>query len=58
MVALAQSLVVISNEKFDQASKRYEHGLSDYIELQEARQGYIHAMAILVVDYYDYYISP
>ena len=47
----------VSNEKFDQASKRYEHGLSDYIELQEARQGYINAMATLVVDYYDYYIA-
>ncbi len=56
-VELAQSLVDISNEKFDQASKRYEHGLSDYIELQEARQGYINSKAILVVDYYDYYIA-
>jgi outer membrane protein len=57
IVALAQSLVTVSNEKFDQASKRYEHGLSDYIELQEARQGYINAKATLVVDYYDYYIA-
>ena len=56
-VELAQSLVTVSNEKFDQASKRYEHGLSDYIELQEARQGYIDAKATLVVDYYDYYIA-
>jgi len=38
-VELAQSLVYVSDEKFHQASKRYEHGLSDYIELQEARQG-------------------
>ena len=56
-VELAQSLLIVSNEKFEQASKRYEHGLSDYIELQEARQGYINAMATLVVDYYAYYIS-
>ncbi len=56
-VELAQSLVVVSSEKFDQASKRYEYGLSDYIELQEARQGYINAKATLVVDYYDYYIT-
>ena len=56
-VELAQSLVTVSDEKFDQASKRYEHGLSDYIELQEARQGYINSMATLVVDYYDYYIA-
>jgi len=54
---LDQSLVKVSNEKFDQASKRYEHGLSDYIELQEARQGYIDAKATLVVDYYNYYIA-
>ncbi|CAI6149057.1 MAG: hypothetical protein SPLUMA2_SPLUMAMAG2_00225 [uncultured Sulfurimonas sp.] len=56
-VELAQSLVVVSSEKFDQASKRYEYGLSDYIELQEARQGYINAKATLVVDYYDYFIT-
>ena len=56
-VELAQSLVYVSREKFNQASKRYEHGLSDYIELQEARQGYIDAKATLVVDYYDYYIA-
>ena len=56
-VELSQSLVQVSAEKFDQASKRYEHGLSDYIELQQARQGYIDAKASLIVDYYDYYIA-
>lgn len=56
-VELSQSLVQVSSEKFDQASKRYEHGLSDFIELQQARQGYIDAKASLVVDYYDYYIA-
>jgi len=54
---LSQSLVEVSAEKFDQASKRYEHGLSDYIELQQARQGYIDAKATLIVDYYTYYIA-
>ncbi len=54
-VKLSQSLLEVSKEKFDQAGKRYEHGLSDYIELQEARQGYIDSMAGLVIDYYNYY---
>jgi outer membrane protein len=56
-VELSQSLLEVSKEKFDQAQKRYEHGLSDYIELQEARQGYIAAKASLVIDYYNYYNS-
>ena len=54
-VELSQSLVEVSNEKFDQAGKRYEHGLSDYIELQQSRQGYIDAKATLVVNYYAHY---
>ena len=54
-VKLSQNLLEVSKEKFNQAAKRYEHGLNDYIELQEARQGYIDAMAGLVVDYYNYY---
>ena len=54
-VELSQSLVEVSNEKFDQAGKRYEHGLSDYIELQQSRQGYIDAKATLVVNYYTHY---
>ena len=56
-VELSIELVEAAKEKFDQAQKRYEHGLSDYIELQEARQGYINANADLVVNYYEYYIS-
>jgi len=56
-VELAQSLVEVSKLKFDQASKRYKFGLSDYIELQQARQQYIDAKATLIVDYYDYYIA-
>ena len=54
-VELSQSLVEVSNKKFDQAGKRYEHGLSDYIELQQSRQGYIDAKASLVINYYNYY---
>jgi len=54
-VELSQNLLSVSQEKFDQAQKRYEHGLSDYIELQQARQGYIDAKSSLVVDYYNYY---
>ncbi len=54
-VELSQSLVEVSDEKFDQAGKRYENGLSDFIELQQSRQGYIDSMASLVVEYYGYY---
>ncbi|MEA1891218.1 MAG: TolC family protein [Campylobacterota bacterium] len=54
-VKLSQSLLEVSKEKFEQAQKRYEHGLSDYIEIQQARQGYIDAKSALVVDYYSYY---
>jgi outer membrane protein len=56
-VALSQSLLEVSKEKFHQAQKRYENGLSDYIELQQARQGYIQAKSSLVIDYYNYYNS-
>ncbi|MEA1919834.1 MAG: TolC family protein [Campylobacterota bacterium] len=54
---LSQSLSVAAKEKHVQAQKRYEHGLSDYIELQQARQSYIDSLASLVVSYYDYYRS-
>jgi len=54
-VKLSQNLVKVSKEKFNQAGKRYEYGLSDYIELQEARQGYINSMIELIVNYYNYY---
>jgi len=56
-VELSQSLLEVSNEKFYQASKRYKHGLSDYIELQQARQDYIDAKASLVIEYYNYYAA-
>jgi outer membrane protein len=56
-VKLSQELSEAAKDKFEQARKRYENGLSDYIELQEARQGYINANAALVSNYYDYFIS-
>jgi len=54
-VKLSQNLLELSKEKFNQITKQYEHGLSDYIQLQEARQGYVDAMAELVINYYNYY---
>ena len=56
-VKLSQSLTEAAKEKFVQASKRYEYGLSDYIELQQARQGYIDAGTNLIVQYYNFYIA-
>jgi len=56
-VKLSQSLSVAAKEKHIQAQKRYEHGLSDYIELQQARQNYIDSLAALVTAYYDFYRS-
>ncbi len=56
-VKLSEELVVAAKEKFEQAQKRYEHGLSDYIELQEARQSYINSQADLVANFYEYYIN-
>ncbi len=56
-VKLNESLAVAAAEKHLQAQKRYENGLSDFIELQEARQNYIDALASLVRAYYDYYIA-
>lgn len=54
-VELSEALLNASKEKFTQAQKRYENGLSDYIELQQARQSYIDAKSSLVIDYYNYY---
>ena len=56
-VELTQSLSVAAKEKFFQSQKRYEHGLGDYIELQEARQGYIDALSKLVTSYYAYHVA-
>jgi outer membrane protein len=60
-VTLSESIAKASKkkfiQKFIQAQKRYENDLSDYIELQEAQQGYIHSLGELVNAYYDYYIA-
>jgi len=56
-VTLSESISKASYQKFIQAKKRYENDLADYIELQEAQQGYIRSLGELVNDYYDYYIA-
>lgn len=56
-VTLSESLSLAAKEKFDQSQQRYEHGLSDYIELQEARQDYINSLSVLVTNFYNYYIA-
>jgi outer membrane protein len=54
---LSQSLSVASKEKFSQVQKRYEYGLADYVELQQARQSYIDSRARLMQSYYGYYTA-
>lgn len=56
-VVLSESISKASKKKFLQAQKRYENDLADYIELQEAQQGYVNSLAELVNAYYDYYIA-
>ena len=56
-VNLSESIANASLKKFDQAQKRYENDLSDYVELQDAQQGYIESLSNLVTAYYDYYIA-
>ncbi len=56
-IKLSKQVANASLQKFEQAQKRYEHGLSSYIELQDARHGYIRSLNDLVVAYYDYYIA-
>ena len=56
-IVLSKSILESSQNKYNQAQKRYDNELSDYIELQEARQGYITSLSNLVTLYYDYYIS-
>jgi outer membrane protein len=56
-IDLSESLAVAAKEKFGQAQKRYEYGLTDFIELQQARQEYIDALSQLYVSYFDYYIA-
>lgn len=56
-VKLNQSLTRAAKMKYEQVEKSYQHGLSDYIELQQARQGYIDSLGGIVTAYYSYYIS-
>ena len=56
-VKLTESISKSSYQKFQQAKKRYENELSDYVELQDAQQGYIESLSNLVNSYYDYFIS-
>jgi len=56
-VVLSESISKASLKKFDQAQKRYANELSDYVELQDAQQGYIQSLSDLVNAYYDYFIA-
>ena len=56
-VELSETISKSSKKKYEQAKKRYENELSDYIELQEAQQGYIESLSNLANAYYNYYIS-
>jgi len=56
-VKLYESISIVSLKKFEQAQKRYENELSDYVELQDAQQGYIQSLSDLVNAYYDYFIA-
>ncbi len=56
-VKLYESISKASLKKFEQAQKRYENELSDYVELQDAQQGYIKSLSDLVNAYYDYFIA-
>jgi outer membrane protein len=56
-VELSESISAASFQKFQQAQKRYENDLSDYVELQDAQQGYIKSLSDLVSAYYDYFIA-
>ncbi len=54
---LSQSILQASSQKFEQSSARYRNGLSDFIELQQSRHGYVDAMTNLVINYYNYYTA-
>lgn len=56
-VKLSENITKASLKKFEQAQKRYENELSDYVELQEAQHGYIQSLSSLVNAYYDYFIA-
>jgi len=54
---MSEKLSIASKQKFEQVQKRYEYGLADYIELQQARQSYIDSRARLTQSYYRYYTA-
>jgi len=56
-ITLNNAITASAKKKLYQAQKRYENGLSDFIELQNAQQDYINALTTLVNSYYDYYIA-
>jgi len=56
-VKLTEKISKASFQKFTQAQKRYENELSDYVELQDAQQGYIQSLSDSVNAYYDYFIA-
>ena len=56
-VKFSEGIAHASHQKLIQAQKRYENDLSDYIELQDAQQGYIRSLSDLVNAYYDYFIA-
>ncbi|WP_201352846.1 TolC family protein [Hydrogenimonas urashimensis] len=56
-IKLSERISISSKKKLEQAQRRYENDLGDYIQLQEAQQGYIQALSNLVNDYYDYFIA-
>jgi outer membrane protein len=56
-VRLTEKIAKASLQKFTQAQKRYENELSDYVELQDAQQGYIKSLSDVVNSYYDYFIA-
>ncbi len=56
-ILLSESIAKASAEKFYQAQKQYENDLADYLQLQEAQQGYINSLGDLVNAYYDFYIA-
>ena len=56
-VVLSESISKASLKKFEQAEKRYANELSDYVELQDAQQGYITSLSEVVKAYYDYFIA-
>ncbi|WP_353661347.1 TolC family protein [Hydrogenimonas sp. SS33] len=56
-VRLDSVIAHTAREKLHQASKRYENGLADFLELKSAQQDYIAALAALVNSYFDTYIA-